>query len=149
MSIEIAFTRSNLIMSRVIRGVTGEDVSHCAIIVDNLWVIHSNFKGVNAEYIGDFTEVNTIVDRIPYNGNRERILDMLEDYHSSSYDFWAMIYSGLLLILHRCVPRFIPKQNLWQTSGMFICTEFLSKVIFNQEDSLITPGQLREKLRAK
>lgn len=148
MSIEIATTRSNLIMSRVIRAVTGEKASHCVLIIDDLWVVHSNFYGVHAEYIGDFLDVNELVDRVSYPASPERVMDTLSKYKRSGYDYGAMIYLGLALAARRLFPRFVPKQNLWQTTGMFMCTEFISQSVFGQEDSLLTPDRLMERLRA-
>ena len=148
MGVEIAFTKSSYYMSSLIRSVTHEDVSHCVIIIDDLWVIHSNFFGVHSEYIGDFEEHSTIVTRIPYLISRDRVYETLDRYHRSGYDYGAMLYSGLVLIARRLCPKFVPNRNLWQTTGMFLCTEFISEVLTGKEDALITPGQLRERLIA-
>jgi hypothetical protein len=147
MSVEIASTRSNLFFSKLIRKITGEPISHIVIIVDDLWVIHSNFWGVHAEYVGDFQETSEIVERIPYNVSKDQVLDTLDNFHEASYDYLGMFGLGICLVLRRFLPLLVPKQNLWQTTGMFICTEFVSKAVFGQEDSLTTPGQLMERLR--
>lgn len=145
-SIEIAFTRSDYYMSKLIRRVTGEDVSHCVILVDDLWVIHSNFIGVHAEYIGDFCEHSQIVTRIPMPLDRERVLDTLDKLDDAGYDFGGMAFLGICLTLRKWLPWIVPKQNLWQSSGMFLCTEFVTELLDGKADSMITPGQLRDRL---
>lgn len=145
--IEVAFTTSDHYLSQIICDITGENVSHCILIIDRKWVIHSNISGVHAEYIESFLEHSKIVTRIELpQVSESQVLRSLDKYHGKWYDFGALLFSGLILITRKYFPKLVPKQNLWQTTGMFLCTEFVSETLFHQEDSLITPGQLREKV---
>jgi hypothetical protein len=67
---------------------------------------------------------------------------VLEDTEGRSYDYTGLLYLGLRYYAKRYLGVSLPKVNLWQISGMFTCTEFVTKVLSGKEDSLITPYQL-------
>lgn len=145
--IEIGFTRSDYKFSQLIRDITREPVSHCIIIVDDLWVIHSNFSGVHAEYIGSFLEHSEILYRVEIPGKTELdVIHFLDKYRDAHYDYGGMLFLGLSLYLRRQLPWLIPKRNLWQCTGMFLCTELITQFLDQKENSLITPLQLYAKL---
>lgn len=58
------------------------------------------------------------------------------------YDFGALFYLAL-----RVLFPWLPKKNLWQTSGMFLCTEWVTEVLEGEEDSMITPYKLFLRLK--
>lgn len=136
---EILFTRSNSPLSRIIRHLTKEPVSHCAISI-NGWIIHSNLYGIHADPIEKFT--SEVIYRVPVEYNAEALISALAAYQGKHYDFGALLYLGL-----RSVCPVLPKKNLWQTTGMFLCTEWVTTVLDEKEDSMITPYQLYLKLK--
>lgn len=147
--IQIGFTQSDKFFSKVIRGVTKEDVSHCVIIVDDLWVVHANHKGVHTQYIGSFLEENRIMDWVDTDIELSKVYDLLRAHEDDTYDMGGMIFSGLALLARRVCPSIVPKRNLWQTTGMEMCTELVTLLTFGKDgvDSMITPGQLCQKLK--
>ena len=125
-------------MSRLIRAVTGEPCSHVVIEAAG-FIIHSNLLGVHAESEESFTP--DIVFSVPIPNNYDRLLGAFAGMNGSPYDFGAMFYLGA----RRLFP-WLPKKNLWQCTGMFLCTEWITKYLDGAEDSMITPYKLYERL---
>lgn len=138
---QIIFTRNSSPVSKWIRAITSEPVSHCAIRVGE-FVIQSNLLGVNIVPFRVFARTNKIVYTTFVSTVEGRISRILDLYYGSFYDFGALLF----LFLRYTLPGYTPKQNLWRASGMFLCTEFVTKVIDDTEDSLITPYKLYKKL---
>ena len=144
---QIIFTKSNSILSKIIRSITKEDVSHTALLVDDKWVIHSNLLGVRIDYLYNFVTHCQIVDTVELPNNNFPLYKTLRKKQGSLYDFGAFLFLGLVLILRRFFPRFVQKRNLWQTTGMFLCTEWCTEIVDGKENSMLTPGQLRTLLQ--
>lgn len=140
MSMRILFTRSGTPLSRAIRAVTKEPVSHCAIQLGEL-VVHSNLYGVHLETLHYFQTHSEIVYEVDIPDNIEGLHNSLDRDEGKWYDIGALLYLGL-----RYVIPCLPKKNLWQCSGMYLCTEFVTEVINGEADSLVTPYQLYVKL---
>ena len=62
---ELLFTRNHLPLSRLIRYVTGEPVSHCAVYQDGM-VTQMTLFGLQTESMDSFLQVQEIVYRIEY-----------------------------------------------------------------------------------
>lgn len=138
MQVKILFTRSNSLGSRFIRRITGEEVSHCAIVINGM-VFHSTFSGITLEFLESFLDRNTVVYALletTTEGQVDNILNLVRQ--DSAYDFGAFFYLGLRALF----PKLLPKQNLWQTTGMFLCTELITMLTDMEENSILTPGQL-------
>ena len=116
---KILFTKSDLLGSKLIRAVTEEPVSHCAILHGDQ-VTHSTFYGVVTESYEEFAAVNEVVHSVEV----KNAPILIKGHKGSCYDFGAFIYLGLRLLF----PLILPKKNLWQTTGMFLCTEFVTHV---------------------
>lgn len=138
---QILFTTSNSLLSRLIRRVTKEPVSHCAIAHNN-WVIHSNLLGVHMELASTFTKHSKVVHSVQIPENMDKLMHVMSQYDQRPYDFGALLYLGLRF----CMP-FLPAKNLWQTTGMFLCTEWVTEFLFGGEDHTITPYQLYLRLK--
>ena len=134
---EILFTKNTSPLSYLIRKITKEPVSHCAIRIGE-FVIHSNLFGVSIVPYIVFAKKNTIVNTIFQMTVPLHVTRTLAKCWGKRYDMGALFYLGLRFLL----PRLVPKQNLWQSSGMFLCTEFVTYILTEQENSLITPYQL-------
>lgn len=137
---KILFTHGNNIASKLICKVTGELTSHVAVQIGE-FVIHSNFRGLHIETLSYFITHSTILKTIEVP---DRYIKKAEDIYDKnafhSYDFIAFIALGLKSLK---IP--LPKINLWNISGMFICTEFVSEVLMEKE-LLLTPEQLYQKV---
>lgn len=137
---QILFTRSNSLLSRIIRGVTGEQVSHCALQAGG-FVVHCNLLGLHIEEARSFKQKSTVVYTIGIVDDYTRLFLLFATYRHSQYDFGALFYLGL-----RYLCPWLPKVNLWQTTGMFLCTEWISKYLRGEEYSMLTPSQLYTEL---
>jgi len=137
---DILFTTTQSPLSKAIRGLTEEPVSHCALYQDG-WVLHSDLLGVRVEPFSVFTKRNTILHVLQAPDARE-LLSLAEKYAGKKYDYLGLLYLGA-----RYIIRWLPKANLWQTTGMFLCTELVTSAIHSEEDSMITPYKLYLKLK--
>lgn len=137
---KVIFTTTDLLSSKIIRWVTGEDISHCALESGN-YVLHSSFSGTIIEYKTDFYERNQVL----YEINMPEIAT-INFKERRGYDFGAILYLGLKLALAKVGIK-LPKKNLWQTTGMYLCTEFITEVLDEKENSMITPYKLYLKLK--
>lgn len=139
----ILFTKSSSPLSRVIRAVTKEPVSHCAIDCSG-WILHSNLYGVHVELPQTFTSHSEIVYSIDIPFDINKIMATLAKDELKFYDYGALLYLGL-----RYLFPFLPKKNLWQSSNMYLCTEWVTDVLASNPDSMITPYQLYLQLVSK
>jgi hypothetical protein len=127
-------------MSRTIRAVTAEPVSHVVIATGEHY-IHSNMLGVRADPISG-KSIGTPLYTIDIADDYEKLLSLFVKRSRSSYDFGAILYLAL-----RRVFRFLPKKNLWQCSGMYLCTEWVTEFVDGEADSMITPYKLYLRLK--
>lgn len=143
---EILFTKSELMLSKIIRYVAEEPVSHCAIAHD-WWVAHSSVFGVEIMTREEFEKKYTIVYSVPRNDITEaRVLGVLANTNKSMYDYGCLLYLGLRWIMKKYLKIPLPKVNLWAASGMYMCTEWLTHIASQTEDSMITPYKLYLKM---
>lgn len=148
--ISILFTTSEKPMAKLIRWATGEDCSHVAILWDET-VVHSNWKGVHSEHTSEFLKENRVVHTIPVSEDSQedvdRFLRVLSQPNRSPYDFGALLFCGIMLFSRKALGLTKwPKQNLWQSSGMYLCTEFVTEYLYGESDALITPHKLYERI---
>jgi len=140
---KLLFTSSDLIGSEIIRAVTGEIVSHVALCGDGL-VLHMTYSGLTLEPESNFRKHNLVQYSLdvetPLN-----ISELAEVYWGRGYDFGAMFYLGFRLMLPRMLTE---KKNLWNSSGMFLCTELATDVLGGEPDAMITPYKLYLQLLA-
>jgi hypothetical protein len=120
--------------------MTRDDCSHVALR-DGDRVIHVNFLGLQVTDFTHFQRSNTILHQVDVADPGVTIEELQEKYSKVTYDFGALLFLGLNYILK---DKFVV--NLWQTSSMFLCTEFATDVIEHEADSMITPHQLYQHL---
>lgn len=125
-------------MSRLIMAVTDDPCSHVVIEAAG-FVIHSNLLGVHAEDSAGFKP--DIVFSVPIPSSYDKLLGVFAGANGSPYDFGAMFYLGA-----RKLCPWLPKKNLWQCTGMFLCTEWVTRYLDGVEDSEITPYKLYKRL---
>ena len=148
---EILFTRGRSLFSKLITTATGESTSHVVVKYGN-FIIHSNLKGVHVESYHTFIKNSTIVKALAEAPEGEasnralKVMAALEKYENSWYDLGALFFIGFSLFLRNYLKIPMPKSNLWNASGMFICTEFVSMAVEGKTDSMVTPLGLFYKL---
>jgi len=150
---QILFTcRPSMPVSQLILDITGESVSHTVIRNGN-FIYQSSFAGVEQVQADDFLSAYTVVYSLSPCGERfdeelvSRLIERVVDLRGSLYDFPALCYLGLRYSLLNAFNLDLPKKNLWQISGMFICTEFVEDAIDIESDPMITPYKLYLKLK--
>lgn len=147
---KILFTTRDEWFSNTIKDLTAEPVSHCALeFPEHGFVIHSNIKGVHLEWSKNFRRKNIVVYEIdwPEEDSLLKIDRLLSQYEFSRYDCAAICFLGIKMAIRRHLRISLPKSNLWQSTGMFLCTEWVTKYVNGEEDSMITPYKLYLKLR--
>jgi hypothetical protein len=142
---KILFTRGDNPLSSLICKLTKEDVSHCALQYGE-WVLHANFYGVHWEAYAHFSKACEVVHTVEVADDLPRLVGLAAQYAGRArYDFMGLAYLGLRMAL-RLIGLHLPKKNLWQMSGMFLCTEWVSLYANLEADSEITPFKLYERL---
>lgn len=144
--ITVLITAGHNPAASLIKSLTGEPASHVALRWGP-WVLHSNFGGVRWDRYSDFQSKADILDEIPTDMPLERLLHLSAEYvEHGGYDYGGLLYCGAKLVLGK-IGIHLPKKNLWQMTGMHMCTEWVTDALHGQEDSTITPWKLRNKLR--
>ena len=140
-------------VSKLIMELTGESVSH-TVIRNGDFIYQSSFAGVEQVKAADFlAEYNVIYSLKPHSERLneadlvERLIERMVDLRGTLYDFPGLLYVGFRYSLFCAFNLDIPKKNLWQISGMYICTEFVEDIIDIESDSMITPYKLYLKLK--
>lgn len=146
---KILFTKSDKLLSKIIRDVLEEPISHVALQFGN-FVVHSNLIGLHIEWAPNFIKHSEIVHTMaPIEDNLSELLkldNLLSKYEFSFYDFGALLFMGVSFTLRKYLKVPLPKSNLWQSTGMFLCTEWVTKYLHDKENSMITPYQLYQNL---
>lgn len=146
----VLFTAGDTFVGRAIRYMTREPMSHVAIETDG-WVIHSTMWGPEIRTLPDFNKHYKVMGSIELLGSVSpaHAYALISKYDRRFYDYTCLLYLGFRYATLKLFNLKLPKVNLWQVSGMYTCTEFVSKLVFGYEDSLITPYGLYIKLGGK
>jgi hypothetical protein len=115
-----------------------------------IWVMHSNWKGVHVETIREFSKSNRIVHKVVISNENAQLDVQMMQSGGSPYDIGALLFDGIVLLCRRVLHmRKWPKINLWNSSGMFLCTELVTDFLYGTPDPLITPYKLYLKLKGE
>ena len=145
---KLVFTKGISSFSKLITKVTGEDISHVALLITLNgieFVIHSNFLGLHIETYPSFlkhSKVLYVLEKKYTEEDVSRALKLLAEYEWSFYDFGAISFLGISLLLRTWFKIPLPKSNLWQSKSMFMCVEWASKYVDLKEESMMTPKRL-------
>lgn len=144
---EIIFTKQDVVISRLIRKVTGEPVSHVAFIyMGNVY--HSNHKGASICTLKKFRKTSEIVYRLKLPKKYDLCFHYqfarLED---SAYDLPAALYAGWRILLNKYLGIAFPAVNKFNFKNAYMCTELAQKVMKIDVDSFITPYALYLKIK--
>lgn len=144
--IQIVFSKNNSCLSKVIRWLSNEPVSHVAIIFDQKIAFHSNLYGTHPNWFCSFLKKNEIVYAITLNmtlEQEEEIYLKIPQYDGKWYDFGALFYMLYRGILHKLFNTPIPQTNIFGKEDQFLCVE-LAQILDPHLEKLdvITPYQL-------
>ena len=151
---KLLFTKNNLPISLLIRWGLSEPCSHMAFCFDNKLVIHSNFLGLQINWLDRFMRGNILVDSIDIELDLEAeesvYLALLAQYDGSSYDwlaFFSFIWSAFKFKFFD-VP--MPKIAYIEDEKSFICTETAFALpkkyrvaLKNKDLAIMSPNQVR------
>lgn len=144
----ILFTTSEKRLAKLIRWATGEDCSHCALEWDGV-IVHSNWKGVNVQHKTEFLKENRIVHEVEIKEDLDKFTNAIVNNDGSLYDVGALLFLGIVLLSRKVINSSWPKMNLWQSTGMYLCTELVSQYLYGEADSMITPYKLYLKVKGE
>jgi len=133
----ILFTQGNSVVSKLIRWALQSPISHVAIEKDGL-IYHSNLLGLHIQPLQHFLKKSTVLHQVPVEDNG-RLLQVMGRAWHVPYDFIAFLCMGLRAVLKKIVR--LPKADIRQITGMYICTEFVTEVLDGDEKQL-TPDEL-------
>lgn len=133
---KLIWTRSNSLLSKIIRAITDDDCSHfCIVLYDGRpgeIMFHSNLLGTHPMFLKTFLESKEIVHSvtIPCSiENEDSIWDeIVSNYDGKSYDYLGAIYLGYRKFLYRCFKIPMPNKNVASSPDRFFCDE-VSKVL--------------------
>ncbi len=141
---KIAFTRSGLPLSKVIRWGLKEPVSHVCIIFDDKLVFQSNLLGVGLEGIYRLQSAAEIIYTIdvPLVPEVEEAIynNLLQHYDGKPYDYGAFAYFTYRASLHRAFGMPFPPKNIWNKPDDFLCDGLLKALL----DTPDLPSWLKE-----
>lgn len=130
---KLIWTKSNLPLSVVIRGVTGEDCSHFAFVFESSpagLMFESNLLGSHPVFFQSSLKgfgAMTIVHELPVPGTlaQENAFwdDLVKYLDDKPYDYTGAVYTGAMVLRERVFKVAIPPTNPWRTNGTYYCDE--------------------------
>ena len=130
---KIVFTKNSSVVSKMIRWIFDEPVSHVAFVFDDKWLVQSNLLGIGIEWLHRFVKKSTIVEAIDYPMElveEEEVFQSLiaEEPEKDGWDFPAGIYFAWRGLLFKYFKLAIPKTNPWNKKHLRLCTEMAAKL---------------------
>ena len=126
---QIIFTKSNSAVSRLIRWISNEPVSHVAIVFDGKLVFHSNLLGVHIKWYNSFKKHNEIVFEKTYDlsldKEEELYQQIINQFDEAPYDYGALLYFTYRGCLYKFFGLPMPKNNILGSKQAFLCSEIL------------------------
>lgn len=127
----------------MILNVTKEPVSHVAIQVGS-YVMHSDLLGVHIVMLETFIKTHSVVYEIEQKFDENALMKTFAECDQKHYDYGGFIYLGLTYLI-----PWLPKKNLWRSSGAFLCTDFVSTVEWGEANGSLSAYQLYLKLKSQ
>lgn len=156
---KIVFTKNNYPLSILIRKITGENVSHLAIVFDDIFLVELNLFGVSMNHFGKFKKKQKIIHEVDIKlipEQEEKIWkSMIEFYGLYKYDIVFLLYSAFCVIVKRLFKKEIKKKIL-DDDKKALCYELIlllqNSFNFNfgieeNKKHLLTPGKIYTKLK--
>jgi hypothetical protein len=137
----ILFTKSDKIGSKMIREVTREPVSHCAVYVPSMgFVWHSTIPKVEAVAYPQFIKKCDVVYSVEVDITGEQ-LNAIREIHGKAYDYLSFFMVGFRILMRK-IGLWVPKVDLRGLSSVYLCTELVERAVGIPNNPYITPYKL-------
>lgn len=156
----LIWTKSNLILSKLIRWGLNEDCSHFAIVFDSPaggLMFESNLLGTHPKFYKTAKKHCEIVHEIVLNVSVEvedRVWDIVVDnYDDEPYNFGAFLYFAWRAFLYKAFKRPFPAVNKWSKPDTHLCDQLYDAVEniaapnLNIDLAITSPHKVYEKLK--
>lgn len=156
---KIVFSKNSSILSKLIRWVFDEPVSHMAIVFNEDSgcgvVFQSNLLGCHIMWLKSFYKKNNILIQksygLPLELENSVWSDLVNKLDGKPYDYKGALYLLWRGLLHKFFRLPIPETNPWNDSGAYFCDELYEALpdIFDEVEggvSMRTPFMLSQKL---
>jgi len=131
---KVVFTRNKWPVSRLICWLSGERMSHVAVVFEDALVFQSNLFGVSVGWWSEFKAAHHVVAVVDYPHLGEECEKKL--YHAvidrfvgRRYDFGALIYLLWRGLRWKFFKTRLPKENRLGSPGGLLCTELAAVVL--------------------
>ena len=118
--------------SWLIRKITGEKISHIALVFDDILVFHSTPAGTHTSWLSDFLKINTIFITVPLPlslvSEENVYFEIITRRHQRKYDWMGILYQGVMRVRRIVFGTPIPLENAWQSTNKDFCIEVLNSV---------------------
>lgn len=130
---KLLWTTSHKVGAKLIRWGLKTDCSHFAICFDEDanglgFVFHSSFNGAKPIWLHDFIGKNEIIHCLTFRNpptleKEEQIWkEVVSEFYGQPYDYPALLFWVVRVILHRLFGMKLPTKNYWGQSGKNLCT---------------------------
>ena len=123
-------TKSLKPLSILIRLITGEPISHFAIVFNSPGgglMFESNLLDTHPKFYRTAEKHMTVVDEIeiklPLEQEDQAWDHCIDRFDDRGYDFWGAIYLGLMVLRERIFGDPRPLYNKWATEHRLFCDE--------------------------
>lgn len=127
---KLVWTKSNSVLSQVIRFICGQDCSHFSFVFESGsrgLMFESNLLGTHPTFYKTSLKNHSVVHEksleIPIDVEDEIWDLMVQKYDGRSYDFGGAIFLGLSLAMERIFKMPRPQVNRWAKSDKYFCDE--------------------------
>lgn len=147
----LIWTKSSMPLSKAIRWLAGEPVSHFGVVFDKSLVFHSNLYGAHLEWFDTFKKHCEIVYSMDIKGmtleQEEAVYrSIVSRFDGYKYDFRAFFYFGWRLLMRKIFRKPLPAKNRWDNEKHLLCTEIASgfpePFLYKADSSITTPYAL-------
>lgn len=135
---KLVFTKSDKLLSVVIRKVTGQCCSHFLFVFDNGLAFEANLLGTRPVFwktdMPNYTIMHQVT--IPVHADIEKIVwdEVINKYSDKKYDYPGFFYVGLWLIYQAFMRKVfkhqikMPERNKWSRPGSYFCDELYDAI---------------------
>lgn len=133
LKLRIIFTNSFLPLSPLIRFVTWSKFSHMAIVINDEWVMHSDFNGVHIEPLNNLKKRSKNWMIVEYEcNNSQNIIDACLTLLGSEYDYGALVGIAFRRIELQDESKYVcsefPEAGCFKAGQAFFNTEYSSRI---------------------
>ena len=137
----LMFRRNKKIGSRLIQWATQYRWSHVGVLCEDGYVYHSDASGAHKVTLEEFQK-DSEIDFMTLLGDANQMLARAQSRVGSKYDFPALFWFGLVLLLKRFSIK-LPKLVI--NPRWIVCSEYAEYIVFGTTETLL-PQELAMKI---